>query len=154
MAARGPLPSPYSLPTLRGTNTFAAVQVEPPEPDVPPPGWLDESAMAVWADKAPALVASGRLRGSTSTAFAVFCQLASECDRFSREVAEEGTVIASPRGTKANPKVRLLRDARRDLLLYAKAFGLEPSSAARLPSPQPEAGSPNPLVGFIAGRGK
>jgi P27 family predicted phage terminase small subunit len=155
MGVRGPLPISYSLPTARGTNTFFANHpVDPPDAEVPPPTWLDAAALAVWMEKAPPLIAAGRLRASMATAFAVFCQLAVDCDRYSREVAEEGTVIASPRGAKANPKVRLLRDARRDLLAYSRAFGLDPSSAARLPAPPTSADMPNPLAEFIARRPK
>ena len=60
MAARGPLPSPFSLPSLRGDNTFAATQAEPPEADVSPPPWLAADALAIWEEKAPPLIVSGR----------------------------------------------------------------------------------------------
>jgi P27 family predicted phage terminase small subunit len=149
MAARGPLPSPFSLPTLRGANTFAATQAEPPEADVPPPPWLAADALSIWEEQAPPLIASGRLRSASRETFAVYCELASDCQRLSREVAEEGDVI----GMKANPKCRLLRDARRDLLSYSKAFGLDAASNARLPSTPAETQPTNPLLAFAAKRG-
>jgi phage terminase small subunit len=149
MAARGPLPSPFSLPTLRGDNTFAATRAEPPEADVRHPPWLEADALAIWEEKAPPLIASGRLRSCSSETFAVYCQLASDCQRLSREVAEEGDVI----GSKTNPKCRLLRDARRDLLAYSKAFGLDAASNARLPTPTAEEWPNNPLAAFVARRG-
>jgi len=119
---------------------------------VPPPVWLDEDARDFWLITAPPLVQSGRLRASMAAAFAVLCQLATECERLSGDVAEEGTVIDSPRGTKANPKVRLLRDARRDFLQYARAFGLDPSSNSRLPASEPAAKEPDPFDAFVASR--
>ena len=87
-----------------------------------------------------------------AAAFAVLCQLATECERLSGEVAAEGTVIDSPRGAKANPKVRLLRDARRDFLTYAKAFGLDPSSNSRLPASEPGEAEDDPLDAYIKSR--
>jgi phage terminase small subunit len=148
MASRGPLPSPYSLPTARRTNTFHAV-APAPEADVPPPEWLSGDALGFWKEKAPPLIVTGRLRSSSATAFAVFCQLACDCQRLAREVAEEGEVIAS----RTNPKCRLLRDARRDLLTYSKAFGLDAASNARLPTSTAEALPENPLTAFAARRG-
>jgi P27 family predicted phage terminase small subunit len=154
MAARGPLPSAHSLPTARGTNTFfATAPAEPPEVDVSPPAWLAGEALSVWAEKAPPLVAAGRLRSSARETFATFCQLAADCQRLSKEVDNEGDVITSARGSKPNPKCRLLRDARRDLLAYSKAFGMDAASAARLPA-SPAASQPaNPLLTFAARRG-
>lgn len=38
-------------------------------------------------------------------------------------------------GVQANPKVRLLRDARRDFFQYSKAFGLDPAIISLLSGP-------------------
>ncbi len=153
MGSRGPLPTSWSSETARGRNTFfATVPAAPPEADVPPPDWLGDDARDFWLTTAPPLVQSGRLRTSMAAAFAVLCQLATECERLSAEVAVEGTVIESPRGTKANPKVRLLRDARRDFLSYSKAFGLDPSSNSRLPASEPGAKEPDPFDAFVRSR--
>jgi P27 family predicted phage terminase small subunit len=116
---------------------------------VQPPAWLGGDAREFWADTAPALVADGRLRSGTSAAFAVLCELAVDCVRLSREVSEEGTVIAAARGSKTNPKVRLLRDARRDFLQYSKAFGLDPASSARIPAAATKSVELDPLEAYI-----
>lgn len=153
MGSRGPLPVAWSSETARGRNTFFAIQ-DATEPDaaVEPPVWLVADALAVWDEQAPALIASARLRSTSAATFGVYCQLVVDCDRLSRDVAEEGTVVESSRGVKANPKIRLLRDARRDLLSYAKAFALDPASAARMPSATPTAAPENPLVAYIKSR--
>jgi P27 family predicted phage terminase small subunit len=148
MGSRGPLPVAWSSETARGRNTF--VPAPAPEANVSPPAWLDEDALRFWDATAPTLIAAGRLRSSMGTAFAILCELAADCARLSTEVAEEGDVIASPRGPKPNPKVRLLRDARRDFLAYSRAFGLEPVSSSRMPAPLPEAAEPDPLEAYIA----
>jgi len=155
MGVRGPIPTHWSTETARGRNTYYATgEALPPEPDVSPPGWLAPDALAVWMEQAPALIKSGRLRSSCQAEFAIRCQLAADCESLSREVAAEGAVVDSPRGPKANPKVRLLRDARRDLLQYAKAFALDPASAARMPAKAPEQAAANPLLAYIEARKK
>lgn len=52
-------------------------------------------------------------------------------------VLADGLVIDTPRGQQANPALRALRDARRDLLAAARGFGLDAASDCRLPA-EPE----------------
>jgi phage terminase small subunit len=143
MGSRGPLPTPWSTETARGRNTFRAD--EPPEVDVAPPDWLAGPALEYWHATAPSLVTSGRLRACMATTFAVLCELAADCEALSHDVSAEGQVVNG----RANPKTKLLRDARRDLLQYSKAFGLDTNSSARLPGPAvPE--KKNALAAYIA----
>jgi P27 family predicted phage terminase small subunit len=152
MGSRGPFPVPWSSETARGRNTF---QTPTPAPvvDIQPPASLDADALRFWEATAPSLIAAGRFHPSMAAAFGILCELASDCDRLSREVATEGDVVPSPRGVKANPKVRLLRDARRDFLQYSKAFGLDPASSARLPTSLAEEPEPDLLEEYIRSRG-
>jgi len=142
---------PWSSETARGRNTFR--KSSPPEMAVDPPGWLADEALDYWLLTAPSLIASGRLRTCMATAYAILCELATDCERLSREVAVEGQVVPSPRGVKANPKVRLLRDARRDFLQVSKSFGLDPCSASRLSAAPSEPEEPDPLEEYIRSRG-
>jgi phage terminase small subunit len=143
MGSRGPLPVAWSSETARGRNTFQPA--EPPDAEVVPPAWLDGPALAYWHQTAPALVAAGQLRAVMATTFAVACQLVTDCEQLGREVAAEGMVVDG----RANPKARLLRDARRDLLAYSKAFGMDSNSSARLPR-KAEPAKANPLALYIA----
>jgi phage terminase small subunit len=70
--------------------------------------------------------------------FAIVCEQAAEVRLLSDAVSAEGLLIDTPRGPRPNPKVRLLRDARRDLLAAARGFGLDAASDARLPAEPPE----------------
>ncbi len=151
MGSRGPLPVSWSSETARGRNTFQSTPTDL-ETDVPPPAWLDADAQDYWAATAPPLIAAGRLQSSMATAFAILCELACDCERLSREVAIEGAVVESPRGVKPNPKVRLLRDARRDFLSCSKSFGLDPASSARMPTSLAEEAEPDALEVYIASR--
>ncbi len=146
MGSRGPLPVGWSSETARRRNTFFPETTPSPPEDVSPPEGLDDAALAFWHRHAPSLISSGRLRASMASGFAILCQLAVDCERLSREVSEEGTVI----GSKANPKTRLLRDARRDFLTFSKAFGLDPASSARIPNSPTEAADSDPLALYIS----
>ncbi len=150
MGSRGPFPLAHSTETLRGRNTFRPESRPAIPEDVQPPDWLDGAARSYWFETAPPLIASGRLRASMVSGFAILCQLAADCERLSQEVAAEGTVI----GGRANPKTRMLRDARRDFLQFAKAYGLDPSSSARLPNAPAEPSAPaDPLEAYILSKG-
>jgi phage terminase small subunit len=153
MGRFGPLPRRDSTETARGRNTYFsaatgrdAVPVDPPD-DVK----RDPAALAFWDAHAPALVAAGRLRPEHASTFGVVCHVAAECRALAARVAAEGPVVSTGRSVKANPCLRLLRDARRDLFSFASAFGLTAVADARLPQEHPETGSTDELADFIAG---
>ena len=143
MGSRGPLPDPSSSETRRGRNTMyrktsnAAGSTKLPR--VEPPGFIKSkpAALAFWKKHAPALIAAKRLQPLQADCFAIICEQAAEVRLLSDAVAAEGLLIETPRGPRANPKVRLLRDARRDLLAAARGFGLDAASDARLPAEPP-----------------
>lgn len=153
MGRFGPLPRRHSTETERGRNTYFraattrdAVPVDPPD-DVK----RDPAALAFWDAHAPALVAAGRLRPEHAETFGVVCHVAAECRALADRVAAEGPVVSTGRSIKANPCVRLLRDARRDLFQFASAFGLTAVADARLPQEHPGADAPSELDDFLAG---
>lgn len=154
MGRHGPLPRPGSTETKRGRNTFhrkgpagPAVVVEPPD-DVK----RDAAALAFWEEHAPHLVAAKRLRPEHARTFAVVCHVAAECQALAARVAAEGPTVSTGRTVKANPCVRLLRDARRDLFQFASAFGLTAVADARLPQEPPEPSRGDALLDrFIRG---
>lgn len=143
MGTHGPLPRRGSSESKRGRNTYFrkgpardAVAVEPPD-DVR----ADPAAFDFWHRHAPALVAAKRLRPEHAATFGVVCHVWAECQALAARVAAEGPVVSTGRSVKANPAVRLLRDARRDLFQFASAFGLTTVADARLPhEPEPDRG--------------
>ena len=151
MGKRGPLPRADSTETARGRNTFARKGRARQGSDVSPPDFVaaDPAALAFWKSHAPLLVAAKRLRPEHAETFGLLCVLASECRALAAQVAAEGAVIGTARGTRANPACRLLRDARRDLFAFSRDFGLTSMSDARLPAEQP-ADAPNELDAFLS----
>ena len=76
--------------------------------------------------------------------------MAAEVRELTNDVSSEGYVVEGRRGQEPNPKVRLLRDARRDLLAAARGFGLDAASDARLPAEPPEeTAEKNPLLRYL-----
>lgn len=139
MGSRGPIPRPDSRDSRRGVNT----RHRKPSADkghVAMPAYLkrDKVAVAYWNQHAPDLMEAKRLQPLQAEMFATICEMASDVRRLTDAVRKEGDVIDGQRGPMANPKVRLLRDARRDLLAAARGFGLDAASDARLPVEPPQ----------------
>ena len=145
MGSRGPIPNPNSSESKRGRNTLYRKQKASPgkAQRVEPPAFVARkpSALAFWKKHAPALIAAKRLQPLQADTFGILCEMAGDVRLLSESVDAEGLLIETPRGPRANPKVGLLRDARRDLLAAARGFGLDAASDARLPAeppPEPE----------------
>jgi P27 family predicted phage terminase small subunit len=145
MGSRGPLPNPNSSESKRRRNTMyrkASPSVGTSRATIEPPDFIRSkpAALAFWQRHAPHLIAAKRLQPLQADCFAIICEQAAEVRWLSDAVAAEGLLVETPRGSRANPKVALLRDARRDLLAAARGFGLDAASDARLPvePPPPE----------------
>jgi len=137
MGSRGPVPNPNSSESKRGRNTLRRRSATADaEPGVTIPVFIQGNPLAAefWNRHAPALVAARRLTPLQADTLAVVCEQFAEVRQLTEMVAAEGLTIDTPRGSRANPKVRLLRDARRDLLASSRGFGLDPASDARLPA--------------------
>jgi P27 family predicted phage terminase small subunit len=121
---------------------------------VEPPGFLkgNREALAFWRRHVPALVKAGRLLPLHAETFAVVAELASDVRRLTAAIQSEGLLLAGPGGRLSpNPKCRLLRDARRDLLAACRGFGMDSVSDARLPVDPPAAtGGTDELEQFLA----
>jgi len=135
MGTRGPRPQPGSSESIRGRNTLSRRPRPPAEALVVEPEHVAARALAsvFWHDHAGALIASGRLRPELVESFAILCHLFADCRQLATQLAEEGWITATDKGQAASPVARLLRDARRDYLTYAKEFGMTAAADSRLP---------------------
>ena len=152
MGSRGPIPRPGSHDSKRGRNTLHRKPSADKFDKVTMPAYLkgNSVAAAYWKRHAPDLIAAKRLQPLQAELFGTICEMAADVRRLTAAVCKEGDVIDGQRGPMANPKVRLLRDARRDLLSAARGFGLDAASDARLPvEPPQEAPEDDPLAKFL-----
>jgi P27 family predicted phage terminase small subunit len=139
MGSRGPIPKADSHDSKRGRNTRyrkdAGGKTKDEAAKVQPPGYLrgNKAALEFWKRHAPDLIEAKRLQPVHADLFGTICEMAADVRRLTDAVSLEGDLIEGRRGPMANPKVRLLRDARRDLLAAARGFGLDAASDARLP---------------------
>ena len=152
MGSRGPIPRPDSHDSRRGRNTRYRQPAADKGDEVKPPTYLTKNkvALSFWKQHAPDLIAAKRLQPLQAELFGTICEMAADVRRLTAAVCREGDVIDGQRGPMANPKVRLLRDARRDLLSAARGFGLDAASDARLPvEPPQEDPEDDPLAKFL-----
>jgi phage terminase small subunit len=137
MGRRGPLPDPNSSESKRGRNTLRrrpAGDAEPASVAVPDFIRGNAAAMEFWNRHAPGLVAARRLAGLQADTFGIVAEQFAEVRALTAAVAADGMTLATPRGPVANPALRALRDARRDLLAANRGFGLDAASDCRLPA--------------------
>jgi phage terminase small subunit len=59
--------------------------------------------------------------------------LYADCRELATQLAAEGWITATDKGQAASPVARLLRDARRDFLAFAREYGLTPAAETRFP---------------------
>ncbi len=152
MGRRGPIPNPSSGESKRGRNTLKRKGALQKQVSVESPKFLKTNPLALefWNRHAPDLIAAKRLQPLQSELFGTICEMAAEVRELTNDVSSEGYVVEGRRGQEPNPKVRLLRDARRDLLAAARGFGLDAASDARLPAETPEdTAETNPLLRYL-----
>lgn len=152
MGRRGPIPNPSSGESKRGRNTLKRKGAQQKQVSVESPKFLKAKPLALefWDRHAPDLIAAKRLQPLQAELFGTICEMAAEVRELTNDVSSEGYVVEGRRGQEPNPKVRLLRDARRDLLAAARGFGLDAASDARLPAePLEETVETNPLLRYL-----
>ena len=134
MPGRGPQPTPGSQSYARGKHRGRQSKESPP--GMTPPARLLKrpAAIAFWKDKAPPLIADGRLNVQNVDAFVMLCQYHADEQDCEAILESDGVIIKTSKGVVSHPATMLLARARRDFLRAAMEFGLTPASYARLPA--------------------
>lgn len=135
MGARGPAPKPTALRVLQGDRRDRINLDEPKPRNLPAvkPKWLSSLASVEWDRIAPDLGAMGIVRSIDSTTLAAYCETVARWRVLVDYVAHSSPVVVNAEGvTVKNPAVAQLRDASADLRVWAREFGLTPSSRAGL----------------------
>ena len=143
MGRRGPPPNPNSKrtrDTLRQAVALGVASRAAPEanhdakaPDPPADIAARCVAAAFWKSHAASLASAGRLCDDNAECFAIVAHLYADCRELATQLAAEGWITATDKGQAASPVARLLRDARRDFLAFAREYGLTPAAEARFP---------------------
>jgi len=144
MGRRGRHPDPNSKRSQAALARAAAIgknhgssqtqQTQPTQcPDSPEDVAARPVALAFWDAHAASLAAAGRLRADNVEGLALVAHLYADCRELAQQLAAEGWITATDKGQAASPIARLLRDARRDFLTFAREYGLTPAAETRFP---------------------
>lgn len=142
MGARGPVPMPDNVRTIRGTkplrNPSTGEKVKrlvlPPVAPKPPAG-LGRLAASEWRRVVPQLEAAGVLseidRGIL-TAYVTAWQHMIEAERI---ISKEGLTRKTKDGTTRHPAWIIYREANRTMIAAARELYLTPTARLRIPVP-------------------
>jgi len=109
-----------------------------------PPRHLDRLARRLFREFAGELITSGILRRVDVPILGEVAQAMSDIDRLTKLVRKEGEIKAGPNGGDVwNPKVGLLRDARKRLEVFGDRLGLNPKLRGSIKFPEGET-TPDP----------
>lgn len=135
MGRRGPAPTPTNLRVLRGDQPKRINLNEPRPRDLVPerPGWISQHAAEEWDRVVPDLVAMGTAKAVDAVALAAYCEAVARFRAASVVVAQTGPLIIGRDGlAHKNPAVQQARDASYEVRLWAREFGMTPSSRSPL----------------------
>lgn len=163
MGARGPSKKPAELEALHGnpghrkTEKQIKFQKSPAVPS--PPAFLDKIAKKEWKRLAPVVYNAGLLTEADIAAFAAYCNSYSQWVIADKAIqARKETKDALPTLTFETekgynmqiPEIGIANSAKKQMLTFAKEFGLTPSSRAGLASPAETEDKKASIMEFIS----
>jgi P27 family predicted phage terminase small subunit len=131
-------PIPFDSKVLRGNPGQRRLKPEPQPPVSPecpdPPAYITGYAAQEWRRLAPELHRLGRLTTADMTTFEAFCPACGESRRAEERLVGVELLVPNARGSRmvANPLIEAASLARREVLRFASAFGLTPTSRSRV----------------------
>lgn len=135
MGRRGPAPTPTALRVLRGDQPKRINLHEPRPRELAPdrPPWLSEHAAEEWDRVVPDLVRMGTAKAVDAIGLAAYCEAVARFRAASALVSASGPLVIGRDGlAHKNPAVAQARDASYEVRLWAREFGLTPSSRSPL----------------------
>ena len=158
---RGRKPKPTALKKLQGNPGRRPLPKGEPHPEVKVPDcpeFLSASAKEEWARISKELEAVGLVTEVDRGALTAYCSAWAEVERAERELQKGGyevTLIATVTGReykKVSPWVKILKDARKQMIEALREFGMSPSSRARVTAVAKEKEPAGVLVAFDGGK--
>lgn len=166
MGERGPAPIPAKLAQLHGnpgkqkkSTNQKLVEVkdsdEEKEKLLLPPAYLDKYAKAEWKRLAPKLIKAGVLTSADTAAFAGYCSSFGIFVTASKAIKARGDASSDPKlvfetdkGYEMQiPELAIAANAKKQMLTFAKEFGLTPTS--RITADEPENEQNASIMDFI-----
>lgn len=139
MGRRGPAPKPTSLRMLHGEKPYRINDREPQPGDAlpQPPTELSEAGRAIWAYVVGELAAMGLAHRPDTHQLHAYVEAVELHAQASVMVHRAGPLIKDRDGAvRTNPAVRIQREAARNMLVFAREFGLTPASRVHLKTEQ------------------
>lgn len=140
MGARGPAKKPAELEMLHGNPGHRRInkKIQFEQKEMPkPPAWLDGVAKKEWKRLAPKLFNVGILTDADVAAFAAYCESYSQyiaaCKAIQASAPDKRTppklTFSTDTGFRQQvPEIGIANNAKKQMLLFAREFGLTPSS--------------------------
>lgn len=156
----GRLRKPTALRVLEGGKPRNVNEFQPDKTMPTCPDWLLDGAKDEWARVAPQLHRIGLLTSVDRAALAAYCQSYAKWQLAEEVIKEQGLTYeiygeaGSVRCVQQRPEVGIANQCLKQIKTFCSAFGLEPSSRAKieLPNSQPADDFADKLRASIAGR--
>ena len=166
MGARGPARKPAELEDLHGNpghrKNGGNLQFPKPSECPKPPQFLDAIAKREWKRCAPQIFKVGILTEADISAFAAYCASYSTWVHAEKALQAKKTDSKSPavltyvnlKGVVAPlPEIGIAQQAKKDMLTFAREFGLTPSARANMQSAEETVEAHNSIMEFMGKKG-
>jgi P27 family predicted phage terminase small subunit len=131
-------PAKRQAPSVPGDDGRVGDHFDGFLPDAP--RHLDRLAKKMFDQMAKELITSGILRRVDVPVLGEVAQALSDIDRWTKEIRKEGEIKKGPNGGDVwNPKLGLLKDARKRLEVFGDRLGLNPKLRSSIKFPEGEA---------------
>ena len=153
---RGPAPKPTALKELQGNPGKRPLNKQEPKFDPvietpSPPGHLNTYAKKEWNRIIPVLINVKMLTEADLAAIAVYCQSYGRWVEAEKLVKTKGLTATTDKGNVIQrPEVGIANTAMRDIVSFAKEFGMTPSSRSKI-EVEDTLNKEEPFLTFIKG---
>ena len=142
MGGKGFAPAPTKVKLLRGETRPSRVNYREPLPDpkLPTmPADMDDEAKVIWRRVIATMGKTGVIRASHTDMLRGYCEAVADYNRAHAVLATTGILVKGQHSGDIvkNPSWQIVREARDQMRLYAREFGLSPSAQSGL-SVEPE----------------
>lgn len=163
--ARGPAKMPAELEKLHGNpgkrEIKSQLQYEQYDKVPTPPSWLDSVAKKEWRRLSPIIFNAKIFTKADTAAFEAYCHSYSmwvKADKAFRayqnsEKDPPAFILVEDGKSKENILISIMERSKKEMLLFAKEFGLTPSSRSSITAPSQTEDRDDSIMSFIKNKG-